>query len=55
MKEPFVVESIQQTGRDSVEVKYLYRVTKTKRAGIATVSIEYVLGNTLIKSIKANC
>ena len=55
LKEPLMVESIELVGGDAVQVKYSYRFTKTQCAGIATVSTEYLMGNTLIKGIKANC
>ncbi len=55
MKEPLLVESVQQIGDDLVQVKYSYRFSKTKCAGVATVSTGYVMGTTLIKGIKANC
>lgn len=55
MSEPLVVQSVQQLGQNLVEVKYTYRVTKIQCVGLAKVSTEYVMGNTLISGIKANC
>lgn len=55
LKEPLTVESIELVSGDAVQVKHSYRFTKTRCAGIATVSTEYLMGNTLIKGIKANC
>jgi hypothetical protein len=55
MQEKLVVQSIEKISIDSVQVSYKYRVNKTQCIGTAIVSTEYVLGNTLIRGIKANC
>ena len=55
MIEPLTVQSIERTSKDTVQIRYTYRVTKTQCVGIANVRTEYVLGNTLIQGIKANC
>lgn len=55
MREPLTVQSIDKLDKDTVQVRYTYRVTKTQCDGTAVVQTEYVLGNTLIRSIKANC
>lgn len=55
MREPLVVHSIEKISSDSVQVRYTYRYTKSQCIGTAMVRTEYVLGNTLIQGIKANC
>ena len=55
MQVPLSLNSIVLIGRDVVQVKYSYRNVHNQCIGIATVTTEYVMGNTLIKSIRANC
>jgi len=55
MAQPLTVRSIERTSNDIVQVRYTYRVTKTQCVGIALVRTEYILGNTLIQGITANC
>jgi hypothetical protein len=55
MREPLKVESVRQINADTVEVRYNYRYTQSQCNAIAIVETEYLLGNTLIKKIKANC
>lgn len=55
MVEPLKVISLKQTGGNNVQIHYRYRVTNTACDGTADIVTQYSLGNTLIKSIKANC
>jgi hypothetical protein len=55
LEEPLVITSIEQVSDDTVKVQYKYRATRTQCIGIAIVETEYFFGNTLIKSIRANC
>lgn len=55
MQVPLSVDSIQLIDRDVVQVRYSYRHTRSQCVGVATITTEYVLGNTLIKGIRANC
>lgn len=55
MKEPLTVLSIEQLGNDSIRVSYRYRHSSKPCAGTALVSTQYLMGNTLIRSIQANC
>lgn len=55
MREPLAIQSVEKVSSDTVKVKYTYRVSETQCVGAATVKTEYLLGNTLIQSIKANC
>ena len=55
MREPLAIQSIEKISPNRVQVRYTYRMTITQCMGIATVQTEYILGNTLIASIKSNC
>lgn len=55
MREPLVVRSLDRIDADTVLVQYTYKTTKTQCSATATVKTEYLLGDTLIRSIKANC
>lgn len=55
MQTPLSVDSIQLIDRDVVQVRYSFRHARSQCVGVATVTTEYLLGNTLIKGIRANC
>lgn len=55
MAMPLRVDSVRQLDADTIEVRYTYRVTESVCSALATVRTEFMLGNTLISGIKANC
>jgi hypothetical protein len=54
-KEPLRVRSVRKVDKNLVEARYSYRVARTHCNGTALVETESVRGQTLIRSIRANC
>jgi hypothetical protein len=53
--EPLEVRSIRQIDAQAVEARYTYRATRTVCEGVALVRTERIGGQTVIRSIRANC